>query len=80
MREKYTSLEESQQKEMELLEKDIQLLTVDNEQLERKFNAIQRSNERQFEDICQMTEEKLEQLFKQALRIPENPKESQNHH
>lgn len=65
---------------MELLEKDIQLLTVDNEQLERKFNAIQRSNERQFEDICQMTEEKLEQLFKQALRIPENPKESQNHH
>ena len=69
LKEKYADVKESQRKERELLEKEIQQLTTDNDQLERKFNAIQIANERQFEAICQMAEEKLEELFKQVTRI-----------
>ena len=69
LRDKYAATKGSQRKETELLEKDIQQLGVENEQLERKFNAIQNANEHQFEAVCLMTEEKLQLLFKQVPRI-----------
>ena len=62
-------MKDTQQREEDALQKEIQQLSVDNCLLERKLNSIKTANDSQFHSICLMAEEKLDQLLKQVSTL-----------